>query len=164
MIDEIIKVNGYDLSGLKFNSKEYVHLITEVERRAYADRATHLGDEDFWEVPTAMLLSKEYAAKRVGDIDINNASLSKDIKAGSFSTKESEETTHYSVVDKDGNAVSVTTTINSGYGSGITVTGAGFILNNEMDDFQANPEFLICLDSLVMKQMQLSLQSVLSAQ
>ena len=82
-----------------------------------------------------MLLSKEYAAKRVGDIDINNASLSKDIKAGSFSTKESEETTHYSVVDKDGNAVSVTTTINSGYGSGITVTGAGFILNNEMDDF-----------------------------
>ena len=139
MIDEIIKVNGYDLSGLKFNSKEYVHLITEVERRAYADRATHLGDEDFWEVPTAMLLSKEYAAKRVGDIDINNASLSKDIKAGSFSTKESEETTHYSVVDKDGNAVSVTTTINSGYGSGITVTGAGFILNNEMDDFSSKP-------------------------
>lgn len=139
MIDEIIKVNGYDLSGLKFNSKEYVHLITEVERRAYADRATHLGDEDFWEVPTAMLLSKEYAAKRVGDIDLNNASLSKDIKAGSFSTKESEETTHYSVVDKDGNAVSVTTTINSGYGSGITVTGAGFILNNEMDDFSSKP-------------------------
>ena len=86
-----------------------------------------------------MLLSKEYAAKRVGDIDINNASLSKDIKAGSFSTKESEETTHYSVVDKDGNAVSVTTTINSGYGSGITVTGAGFILNNEMDDFSSKP-------------------------
>ena len=139
MIDEIIKTNQYEVNDLNFNSKEYVHLLTEVERRAYADRATHLGDEDFWEVPTSMLLSKEYARQRVKDIDRDKASTSKEVKAGALVQKESEETTHYSVVDKSGNAVSVTTTINSGYGSGITVSGAGFILNNEMDDFSSKP-------------------------
>ena len=139
MIDEIIKTNQYEADDLNFNSKEYVHLLTEVERRAYADRATHLGDEDFWEVPTSMLLSKEYARQRVKDIDRDKASTSKEVKAGALVQKESEETTHYSVVDKSGNAVSVTTTINSGYGSGITVSGAGFILNNEMDDFSSKP-------------------------
>ena len=139
MIDEIFKSNVNDLDNLKFNSRDYVHLITEVERRAYADRATHLGDDDFWDVPTSMLLSKKYAQKRVKDIDLSQASLSKVIKAGNSKGNESEETTHYSVVDKDGSAVSVTTTINSGYGSGITVTGAGFILNNEMDDFSSKP-------------------------
>ena len=139
MINEIFKSNANDLDNLKFNSRDYVHLITEVERRAYADRATHLGDDDFWDVPTSMLLSKKYAQKRVKDIDLSQASLSKVIKAGNSKGNESEETTHYSVVDKDGSAVSVTTTINSGYGSGITVTGAGFILNNEMDDFSSKP-------------------------
>ena len=139
MIGEIFKSNANDLDNLKFNSRDYVHLITEVERRAYADRATHLGDDDFWDVPTSMLLSKKYAQKRVKDIDLSQASLSKVIKAGNSKGNESEETTHYSVVDKDGSAVSVTTTINSGYGSGITVTGAGFILNNEMDDFSSKP-------------------------
>ena len=139
MIGEIFKSNANDLDNLKFNSSDYVHLITEVERRAYADRATHLGDDDFWDVPTSMLLSKKYAQKRVKDIDLSQASLSKVIKAGNSKGNESEETTHYSVVDKDGSAVSVTTTINSGYGSGITVTGAGFILNNEMDDFSSKP-------------------------
>ena len=139
MIGEIFKSNANDLDNLKFNSRDYVHLITEVERRAYADRATHLGDDDFWDVPTSMLLSKKYAQKRVKDIDLSQASLSKVIKAGNSKGNESEETTHYSVVDKDGSAVSVTTTINSGYGSGIAVTGAGFILNNEMDDFSSKP-------------------------
>ena len=139
MINEIFKSNANDLDNLKFNSRDYVHLITEVERRAYADRATHLGDDDFWDVPTSMLISKKYAQKRVKDIDLSQASLSKVIKAGNSKGDESEETTHYSVVDKDGSAVSVTTTINSGYGSGITVTGAGFILNNEMDDFSSKP-------------------------
>ena len=139
MIGEIFKGNANDLDNLKFNSSDYVHLITEVERRAYADRATHLGDDDFWNVPTSMLLSKKYAQKRVEDIDLSQASLSKAIKAGKSKGNESEETTHYSVVDKDGSAVSVTTTINSGYGSGITVTGAGFIFNNEMDDFSSKP-------------------------
>jgi len=139
MIGEIFESNTNDLDNLKFNSRDYVHLITEVQRRAYADRATHLGDDDFWSVPTSMLLSKEYAQKRVKGIDLSQASLSQVIKAGASKGNESEETTHYSVVDKDGSAVSVTTTINSGYGSGITVTGAGFILNNEMDDFSSKP-------------------------
>ena len=133
------EINDIDVFDLEFNSSKYVHLITEIERRAYADRATHLGDEDFWEVPNEMLLSKNYAQMRVQDINANTSTRSGEIKAGDSPFSESEETTHYSVIDKDGNSVSVTTTINSGYGSGITVTGAGFILNNEMDDFSSKP-------------------------
>ena len=133
------EINDIDVFDLEFNSSKYVHLITEIERRAYADRATHLGDEDFWEVPNEMLLSKNYAQMRVQDINANSSTRSDEIKAGDSPFSESEETTHYSVIDKDGNSVSVTTTINSGYGSGITVTGAGFILNNEMDDFSSKP-------------------------
>ena len=133
------EINDIDVFDLEFNSSKYVHLITEIERRAYADRATHLGDEDFWEVPNEMLLSKNYARMRVQDINANSSTRSGEIKAGDSPFSESEETTHYSVIDKDGNSVSVTTTINSGYGSGITVTGAGFILNNEMDDFSSKP-------------------------
>lgn len=133
------EINDIDVFDLEFNSSKYVHLITEIERRAYADRATHLGDEDFWEVPNEMLLSKNYAQMRVQDINANSSTRSGEIKAGDSPFSESEETTHYSVIDKDGNSVSVTTTINSGYGSGITVKGAGFILNNEMDDFSSKP-------------------------
>ncbi len=139
MINEITIKNPNILDGLTFNSSDYVHLITEIERRAYADRATHLGDQDFWRVPTKMLLSKEYAKTRVNDINLFKATNSEIVKASDANNYESEETTHYSVIDKEGNAVSVTTTINSGYGSGITVTGAGFILNNEMDDFSSKP-------------------------
>tara|TARA_S200000501_G_scaffold86946_1_gene79971 strand:- start:7976 stop:9670 length:1695 start_codon:yes stop_codon:yes gene_type:complete len=132
-------MNSTNIFDLEFNSSEYIHLITEIERRAYADRATHLGDEDFWQVPSEMLLSEIYAKERVQNISIDKSTASDDIKAGNSPFSESEETTHYSVIDKYGNAVSVTTTINSGYGSGITVTGAGFILNNEMDDFSSKP-------------------------
>ena len=132
-------MNNTNVFDLEFNSSEYIHLITEIERRAYADRATHLGDEDFWQVPSEMLLSEKYANERVQNISIDKSTASDDIKAGISPFSESEETTHYSVIDKYGNAVSVTTTINSGYGSGITVTGAGFILNNEMDDFSSKP-------------------------
>ncbi|OUX20429.1 MAG: gamma-glutamyltransferase [bacterium TMED250] len=132
-------MNNTNIFDLEFNSSEYIHLITEIERRAYADRATHLGDEDFWQVPSEMLLSEIYAKERVQNISIYKSTASDDIKAGNSPFSESEETTHYSVIDKYGNAVSVTTTINSGYGSGITVTGAGFILNNEMDDFSSKP-------------------------
>tara|TARA_A100001011_G_scaffold26878_1_gene26353 strand:- start:17926 stop:19620 length:1695 start_codon:yes stop_codon:yes gene_type:complete len=132
-------MNNTNIFDLEFNSSEYIHLITEIERRAYADRATHLGDEDFWQVPSEMLLSEIYAKERVQNISIDKSTASDDIKAGNSPFSESEETTHYSVIDKYGNAVSVTTTINSGYGSGITVTGAGFILNNEMDDFSSKP-------------------------
>ena len=133
------EVNNTDVFNLKFNSSEYVHLITEIERRAYADRATHLGDSDFWKVPSEMLLSKTYAKDRIQNITTKRSTGSNEVKAGDKPFSESEETTHYSVIDKHGNAVSVTTTINSGYGSGITVTGAGFILNNEMDDFSSKP-------------------------
>ena len=133
------EVNNTDVFNLKFNSSEYVHLITEIERRAYADRATHLGDSDFWKVPSEMLLSKTYAKDRIQNINTKRSTGSNEVKAGDKPFSESEETTHYSVIDKHGNAVSVTTTINSGYGSGITVTGAGFILNNEMDDFSSKP-------------------------
>jgi len=126
-------------SDLSFNSSDYIHLLTEIERRAYADRSEHLGDSDFWNVPKSMLLSKSYAKNRIKTIDIEKATRSNKINHGSELIKESEETTHYSIVDKDGNAVSVTTTINSGYGSGVTIGGAGFLMNNEMDDFSSKP-------------------------
>jgi gamma-glutamyltranspeptidase/glutathione hydrolase len=126
-------------SDLSFNSSDYIHLLTEIERRAYADRSEHLGDSDFWNVPKSMLLSKSYAKNRIKTIDIEKATRSNKIKQGAELIKESEETTHYSIVDKDGNAVSVTTTINSGYGSGVTIGGAGFLMNNEMDDFSSKP-------------------------
>jgi gamma-glutamyltranspeptidase/glutathione hydrolase len=139
MFSSFNEKNEVDVFNLEFNSSKYVHLLTEIERRAYADRATHLGDEDYWKVPTDLLLSKLYANDRTQSISQNNSTLSSEVKAGESPFSESEETTHYSVIDKFGNAVSVTTTINSGYGSGITVTGAGFILNNEMDDFSSKP-------------------------
>jgi len=139
MLTSFEETNNANVFNLEFNSSEYIHLITEIERRAYADRATHLGDEDFWQVPSELLLSKIYAKDRIQNISIDESTNSNAIKAGVNPFSESEETTHYSVIDKYGNAVSVTTTINSGYGSGITVTGAGFILNNEMDDFSSKP-------------------------
>jgi len=122
-----------------WNSAAYVHRLTEVERLAYADRAKHLGDLDYWDVPIAGLLSDGYAAERATRIDLTKATPSSEVGAGAPAGYESPETTHYSVIDKDGNAVSVTTTLNLGYGSGIVVDGAGFLLNNEMDDFSAKP-------------------------
>ena len=136
MFEKIMKDQDLDLS---FNSVNYIHILTELERRAYADRTEHMGDSDFWNVPTSMFLSNDYADKRLKDIDFSKASISKSIKHGSPYLNQSEETTHYSIVDKQGNAISVTTTINAGYGNGITVTGAGFLLNNEMDDFSSKP-------------------------
>jgi len=128
----------YDLSQYDFHSPEAIHLIAEAERRAYADRTEHLGDSDFYDVPLEELLDAEYIKSRGTNIDVTKASKSTDIFAGE-PRKESEETTHFSIVDKDGNAVSITTTINSGYGSKTVVEGAGFLLNNEMDDFSAKP-------------------------
>ena len=130
------KDSDFDLS---FNSVDYIHILTELERRAYADRTEHMGDSDYWNVPKSMFLSNDYANKRLKDIDFNKASNSQLIEHGNPYSDQSEETTHYSIVDSAGNAVSVTTTINSGYGNGITVTGAGFLLNNEMDDFSSKP-------------------------
>ncbi len=131
-------LKAYDLSQYEFHSPEAIHLIAEAERRAYADRTEHLGDSDFYDVPLEELLDKDYIKSRGTDIDLNKASKSSEIFAGE-PRKESEETTHFSIVDKDGNAVSITTTINSGYGSKTVVEGAGFLLNNEMDDFSAKP-------------------------
>jgi gamma-glutamyltranspeptidase / glutathione hydrolase len=115
----------------------YVHLIAECERRAYADRAEYLGDPDFVKVPVNELTDPEYIKKRISDFNPNAASKSSEIKPGVF--KESEETTHLSIVDAEGNAVSVTTTLNDTYGSSVVVKGGGYILNNEMDDFSSKP-------------------------
>lgn len=127
------------LKSLGWNSSEYIHLLTEVERIAFADRAEHMGDSDFWDVPLNMLLSDDYAASRFSGISMEKAAKSSDVLPGNPSGYESKETTHYSVIDKNGNAVSVTTTINLSFGSGILVEGAGFFLNNEMDDFSSKP-------------------------
>ncbi len=131
-------IEPYELSEWGFQSTKSVHLITEAERRAYADRAEHMGDSDFYEVPVNQLIEKEYATKRMANFDPKKATRSSDISAGKV-VEESEETTHFSIVDVQGNAVSVTTTLNSGYGSKVVVKGGGFLLNNEMDDFSAKP-------------------------
>ncbi|RMF10822.1 MAG: gamma-glutamyltransferase, partial [Candidatus Neomarinimicrobiota bacterium] len=127
------------LDSLGWNSSRYIHWLTEVERRAYADRAEHMGDPDFWEVPLSMLLSKAYARRRLATISPDTATPSTQVFAGDPASYESRETTHFSVVDQAGNAVSVTTTLNTSFGCGYVVDGAGFFLNNEMDDFAAKP-------------------------
>ena len=129
---------NYEVSDWAFHSKNHIHLMAEIERRVYADRAKHLGDSDFYPVPIQELLDDDYLKMRMADFDLEKAGDSNDIEGGNFNP-ESEETTHYSIVDKDGNAVSVTTTINAGYGSKTVVSGAGFLLNNEMDDFSSKP-------------------------
>jgi gamma-glutamyltranspeptidase/glutathione hydrolase len=139
LIHMLNMLENFSIDSMKFNSSDYIHLLTEVERLAYADRAEHLGDSDFWNVPIEMLLSKEYARLRTENISMVRATPSKDVLAGSVNYYEGNETTHYSVVDKDMNAVSVTTTINTAFGSGKLVDGAGFLLNNEMDDFSKKP-------------------------
>lgn len=117
------------------NSSSYVHLLSEIGKRVFADRAEYLGDPDFFDVPVNALLNELYLKKRMADISLTAISSFK-IKPG---LKESEQTTHFSIVDKMGNAVANTTTINLGFGSGVVVEGAGFILNDEMDDFSAKP-------------------------
>ena len=132
--------SAFDLSRYGHNSAQTIHLMTEMERRVYADRASHLGDPDFWDVPYKELVDADYLQTRVGQVALDKATPSDEVEAVELGVaRESEETTHYSIVDTYGNAVSVTTTINSGYGSKTFVTGAGFILNNEMDDFSSKP-------------------------
>lgn len=129
----------YDIRNAGWNSAQTIHILTEIQRRAYADRATHLGDSDYWDVPLAWLGSKAYAHERAETISMDRATPSSEIDAGTVPAFESEETTHYSVVDAYGTAVSVTTTLNASYGSGIMIEDAGFLMNNEMDDFAAKP-------------------------
>jgi len=139
LVNMMNMLEHYPVDSLGWNSSDYIHVITEVERRAYADRAEHMGDPDFWDVPVEMLTSKDYAAHRITDISLENATPSESVSASGAPGYESRETTHYSVVDQWGNAVSVTTTINLSYGGGHLVKGAGFFLNNEMDDFSSKP-------------------------
>ena len=129
----------YDIQKMGHNTTETIHLMTELERRVYADRATHLGDPDFYEVPVDMLLSPEYNRERFSTISLKKKTDSQEIKEGEVEVIESVETTHFSIVDPDGNAVSLTTTLNSFFGCKVYVKGAGFFLNNEMDDFSSKP-------------------------
>lgn len=138
ILQQMLKmIEKRNISAMQFQTPASVQLMTEVERRAYADRAEFLGDPDFVKVPVKTLVSEPYLAERMRDFEPAKAGSSKMIKAGAI--KESEETTHLSVIDKDGNAVAVTTTLNGSYGSRTVVGGAGFLLNNEMDDFSVKP-------------------------
>ncbi|WNO60071.1 gamma-glutamyltransferase [Rheinheimera sp. MMS21-TC3] len=119
--------------GVALNSSQYVHLIAEIEKRVFADRADYLGDPSFTEVPQAQLVAPSYLDKRANEINPKHISVTADVKPG----LEGYHTTHFSILDKDGNAVSNTYTLNLDFGSGVVVEGAGFLLNNEMDDFSA---------------------------
>jgi gamma-glutamyltranspeptidase / glutathione hydrolase len=127
------------LSSYGFLSPQAVQLMTEVERRAFADRAEYMGDADFYKVPEAQLTNESYLKKRMGDYQPGIAGNSTQIKPGVLPMKESEQTTHLSVLDAEGNAVSVTTTLNNSYGSKTVIGGAGFFINDEMDDFSVKP-------------------------
>ncbi len=138
MLNQMLKMlEDRPLPSYGFQTVKSVQLMTEVERRSYADRAEHLGDPDYYKVPAASLVDPAYLKMRMADYDSNKASLSSNIKAGEI--KESMQTTHISVIDASGNCVSVTTTLNGGYGSKVVVAYAGFFLNNEMDDFSVQP-------------------------
>ena len=133
-------VEPYPLAEYGFQSKETVHLMVEAERRVYADRSTYLGDSDYYPVPLKELTDADYLTQRMADFDPEKATPSSEVTEGNITVvKESDQTTHFSVVDEEGNAVSVTTTINGGYGNYVVVGGAGFLLNNEMDDFSSKP-------------------------
>jgi gamma-glutamyltranspeptidase / glutathione hydrolase len=140
LIQLLKSVEPYAIAAWGHNSLQTVHLMTEAERRVYADRAEYLGDPDFTQVPVAQLVSNQYNDERMTSFNPLAATPSSEVKAGEIRTyAESEETTHFSIVDPLGNAVSVTTTINGWYGNTVVVAGSGFFLNNEMDDFSAKP-------------------------
>jgi len=137
-IIQLLKMKDYldhFFSGLEHNSAQYIHLVAEMEKRVFADRAEYLGDPDFFDVDIEKLISEEYIARRALEVNPNTISSLDSVDPG----LESPDTTHYSIVDQWGNAVSNTYTINWNYGSGVVVEGAGFLLNNEMDDFSAKP-------------------------
>ena len=129
----------FPIAALGVGSADSVHLLAEVMRVAYADRSKHLGDTDFYPVPIDWLTSKKYAQQLAATIDLQKARPSSEVAAGVVPVPESEDTTHFSVIDRDGNVVSNTYTLNLSFGSGISVGGAGFLLNNEMDDFVSKP-------------------------
>jgi gamma-glutamyltranspeptidase/glutathione hydrolase len=132
-------LEGYDLKQMDANSSDRYHLTVEAMRRAFADRAEYMGDSDFVKVPVAGLVDKSYAAKLRATISTERASTSAEVRAGRPAGYESEETTHFTVVDAEGNAVANTYTLNNSYGSAVVAKGTGIIMNDEMDDFAAKP-------------------------
>jgi len=139
LIEMLNILEGYDLSKLDASSSERYHLMAEAMRRAFADRAEYLGDSDFVKVPVAGMIDKAYAARLGSGISTERASTSAEVRAGKPAGYESEETTHFTVVDSEGNAVANTYTLNNSYGSGAMAKGTGLLLNDEMDDFAAKP-------------------------
>jgi gamma-glutamyltranspeptidase/glutathione hydrolase len=140
LLNQMLKmVEPFPLAQYGFHSPEALQLMVEVERRAYADRAEHLGDADFYNVPISVLVNESYLKQRMQDFKAGLASTSENVKPGKIPMNGSEQTTHISVMDKNGNMVAVTTTLNNSYGSKTIVGGAGFLLNDEMDDFSAKP-------------------------
>jgi gamma-glutamyltranspeptidase/glutathione hydrolase len=133
----VLEGSGYEKSGA--GSAEAIHFVAEAMRRYYADRSEHMGDPDFFRVPLTGLLEPSYVARLRSSIDRTKATPSDQVRPGKPERGESEETTHFSIVDAEGNAVAMTYTINGSYGNGVTVPGLGFLLNNEMDDFAAKP-------------------------
>lgn len=132
-------VEPYDISKYEHNSLEYIQLLAEAERRVYADRSFYLGDPDFVNIPTEELINADYIQNRMSDFSFEKATLSSDVSHGTIEIIESDETTHYSIVDPFGNAISVTTTLNGTFGSQLFCSDLGFFLNNEMDDFSSKP-------------------------
>ena len=132
-------IEPYDLDSYGHNSTKSIQTITEAERRAYADRSFYLGDPDFNTVPTEELISKSYLKDRMNSFSFDKATLSSDVSHGNIKIIESDETTHYSIIDQFGNAISATTTLNGAYGSKLYCAELGFFLNNQMDDFSSKP-------------------------
>ncbi|HWJ27974.1 MAG TPA: gamma-glutamyltransferase, partial [Flavisolibacter sp.] len=140
LLHQMLKmVEDRPLGSYGFESPQAVQLMTEVERRAYADRAEYMGDADFYKVPQTALTNDTYLKNRMKDYQAGVAGNSQMIRPGKLPVKESEQTTHMSIIDKNGNAVSITYTLNNNYGSKTVVGGAGFFMNDEMDDFSAKP-------------------------
>jgi gamma-glutamyltranspeptidase/glutathione hydrolase len=139
LIQLLEAVEPFPLKRWGHNADSTVQVVVEAERRVYADRATYLGDPDFIKVPEAQLVAPAYVKSRMSSFNWAKATPSAEVKAGVLMPAEHEETTHYSIVDREGNSVSITTTLNGSYGSTVVVKGAGFLLNNEMDDFSVKP-------------------------
>ena len=132
-------IEPFNLSEYGHNSLKAIQVITEAERRSYADRSYYLGDPDFVTIPQGKLITEEYNNARMSDFSFEKATVSSDVSYGDLTFYESDETTHYSIIDQFGNAISATTTLNGAFGSKLYCSELGFFLNNEMDDFSSKP-------------------------